>query len=547
MASKKPGYDWRKLSETAPDRWLNSCLAIQPGDTAWRYSIFMAKSDRHFEITELQDNLNRRSLQSGMVAMGAQPIKFVIGVGGTMVLARLLVPADYGLLAMAQPLLSIVDSLSNMGLETATVQRQKFNPEQASAIFWLSLKINALVIGGMMLSAPLVARFYDRPELTSVLLCLAVGAASICLSFQHLSLLKRQMQFELLTGVETATLVLSTAVAIALAWLGFGYWSLILQLTVLQVSRSIAYWIFCDWRPHRIENTGRFTKDLRSTLSYGIHLTGFRCISRVGMKMDRVLLGYAGSASSLGLYSMAYQWAYFPFWQVYHPLFDVAISSLSRSLSNPARYRLYCQRGLLLIFAVCMPALAYLFVTAQDVILLLLGPQWSEIVPIFRALTVAVFVGMMYRVTKWIYVSAGETQRQFRWSLIHTPVMIAAIAVGVRWGAYGVAVGYAVGMCLLSYPAVVYCVRQSPITLGDFMGAVWRPAVASISSAALLILSQPVLPTFGFLVIRLFTEWLIYVGCYISIWLILPGGYKQVKLFAVMLVNKLRSKLTGPR
>lgn len=507
----------------------------------------MAKSDRHFETADLQNNLNRRSLQSGAVAMAAQPIKLVIGIGGTMVLARLLVPADYGLLAMAQPVLSIVDSLSNMGLETATIQRQEFDREQASAIFWLSLKINALIIGGMVLCAPLVARFYDRPELTGVLLCLAVGAVSICLSFQHLSLLKRQMKFELLTVIETATLVLSTIVAVVSAWLGLGYWALILQLTALQVSQSIAYWIFCDWRPHRLDNAARYTKDLRSTLSYGIHLTGFRCISRVGMKMDRVLLGAAGGASSLGFYSMAYQWAYFPFWQIYYPLFDVAISSLSRSLSDLERYRLYCQRGLLLIFAVCMPALAYLFVTAQDVILLLLGDQWSEIVPIFRVLTIAVYVGMAYRVTKWIYVSAGETQRQFRWSLIHTPVMIVAIAIGVRWGAYGVAVGYTVGMCLLSYPAVVYCVRQSPITLGDFMGAVWRPAVASLSSAVLLVLAQQVLPSFPFLVIKLSVEGLIYVGCYISIWLMLPGGYRQGKFFAAMLISKLRGKLIGDR
>ncbi len=480
--------------------------------------------------------------------MGAQPLKFVIGIGGTMLLARLLVPTDYGVFAMAQPVLSMVDSLSNMGLETATIQRQKFNPEQASAVFWLSLKINAVVIVGMALSAPLVARFYDRPELTSILLCLAVGATSICLSFQHLSLLKRQMRFELLTMIETAALVLSTAVAVTVAWLGFGYWALVLQLAVLQISQSIAYWVFCDWRPKRNgAEAERVTKDLRSMLSYGLHLTGFRFISRVGMKMDRVLLGYAGSASSLGLYSMAYQWAYFPFWQIYYPLFDVAISSLSRSLSDPARYRLYCQRGLLLIFAVCMPALAYLFVTAQEVILVMLGPQWNEVVPIFRVLTVAVFVGMMYRVTKWIYVSAGETQRQFRWSLVHTPVMVVAIAIGVRWGAYGVAVGYATGMCLLSYPAVVYCVRKSPITLGDFMGAVWRPAIAAISAAAILTLVRSALPSLGFLAIRLCAEGLIYVASYVGIWLMLPGGYREGKFFTTMLFNKIRSRLPSSR
>ena len=500
----------------------------------------MAKSDRHFETKALQANLNQRSLQSGLIAVAAQPIKLVIGIGGTMVLARLLVPADFGLLAMVQPVLSIVDSLSNLGLETATVQRQEFNPEQASAIFWLSLKINTLIIGGMMLAGPLVAWFYGQPELTNIILCLAIGAASLCLSFQHLSLLKRQMRFELLTTIEVIALVISTSVAVATAWLGLGYWALILQLTSLQVTKGIAYWIFCDWRPQRTIKSSHFKKDLRSTLSYGIHLTGFRCISRVGMKMDRVLLGYFGGASALGLYSMAYKWAYFPFWQIYYPLFDVAVSSFSRSLSDPERYRLYCQRGLLLIFAVCMPALACLFVMTPDVTLLMLGEQWLDIVPMFRVLIVAVFMGGMYRVTKWIYVSAGKTKRQFRWSLIHTPVMIGAIAIGVQWGAFGVAVGYTVAMCLLSYPSVVYCVRDSPITLSDFMGSVWRPAIASILSGVLLYITQLVMPAIDLLIFRLAVAGFIYAIFYVCFWLLLPGGLAQGRLFISALTNKLR-------
>ncbi|MGF1520833.1 MAG: lipopolysaccharide biosynthesis protein [Leptolyngbyaceae cyanobacterium] len=500
----------------------------------------MAKSDHHFETKALQANLNQRSLRSGLVTVASQPLKLAVGIGGTMVLARLLAPADFGLLAMVQPLLSIVDSLSNLGLETATVQRQEFNKEEASALFWLSLRINALVIGGMVLSAPLLARFYSQPELTNIILCLAIGVSSLCLSFQHQSLLKRKMQFEVITAIDLAALLISTAIAIAIAVLGWGYWALILQLTIFQVIKGGAAWLVCDWRPDRKIKASQYTKDLRSTLSYGIHLTGFRCISRVGLKIDRVLLGYFGGASMLGFYSMAYKWAYFPFWQIYFPLFDVAVSSFSRSLADPERYRMYCRRGLLVIFAVCMPALACLFVTAKEVTLVMLGEQWLEIIPMFRVLIVAVFVGSLYRVTKWIYVSSGKTQRQFRWSLIHTPVMIIAIAIGVQWGAYGVAVGYTAAMCLLAYPSVVYCVRDSPITLGDFMGAVWRPAIASIFSAALLYLIQSIFPSINFLLLQLILSGIVYAALYVFLWLLLPGGYAQGQLFISTFKNKLR-------
>ncbi|GJD18280.1 polysaccharide biosynthesis protein [Rivularia sp. IAM M-261] len=489
----------------------------------------MKKSDRYFETTTLQDNLNQRSVRSGLIAVVAQPFKLIIGLGGTIVLARLLKPADFGLLAMVQPLLSMVDSLSNLGLETATVQRQDLNHEQASAIFWLSLKINALLIGGMMLAAPLLAWFYRQPELTHIILCLAIGVTSLCLSFQHMSLLKRHMQFELLTTIELVALFVSTAVAIAIAWLGWEYWALILQLTVGQVIRGIAYWIFCDWRPGTPIKSSEIKTNLQSTISYGLHLSGFRFVSRLGMKMDRILLGYFGGASTLGLYSMSYQWAYFPFWQIYYPLFDVAVSSFSRSLSDADRYRSYCRRAFLLIFAVYMPALAYLFVTAQEFTLLVLGKQWLTVVPIFRILTVAVFVGGAYRVTKWIYVSSGETKHQFRWSLIHTPVMISATIIGVRWGAFGVALGYAIGMCLLSYPAVVHCVSKSPLTLADFFSSVWRPAISSILAATLLYLAQLIMPPIPLLIASLCLHGFIYALFYACVWLLLPGGYAEAK------------------
>lgn len=489
----------------------------------------MAKSDHHLETTTVQTSLSQRSLKSGLVAVAAQPLKLVIGIGGTMILARELVPADFGLLAMVQPLLTLVDSLSNLGLETATVQRQDLTQDEVSSIFWFSLKINAFIILGMMLAGPLLAWFYGQPELTNIVFCLAIGSASLCLSFQQMSLLKRQMQFEILTLIEVVALIASTALAISTARLGLGYWSLILQLTTFQTIKGIAYWLLCDWRPSGFNQSFQLTPDLRSMFSYGIYLTGYRCITRVGMEMDRILLGYFGGANALGLYSVAYQWAYFPFWQIYYPLFDVAVASFSRSLSEPERYRTYCRRGFSVIFAVYMPALAFLFVTAQAVILLILGEQWLEIVPMFRVLTVAVFVGGIYRVTKWVYVSAGETQHQFRWSLIHTPIMITAVAIGVHWGAFGVALGYTTGMCLLSYPSVIHCVRKVPLTFSDFFSSVWRPATSAILSAILLYTIQWSLPSSEVLIVTLGINSLIYAVSYIGLWLLLPGGYTETR------------------
>jgi len=477
----------------------------------------------HFNTEELSANLKRKSIESGLITFASQPLKLILGIGSTAILARLLTPGDFGLLAMITPLFLLVDSLSNFGLETAVVQKDDLDRQQASAIFWKSLKINSILIAITAMLAPVVAWFYQEEKLTGMVLGLAVGAFSVCLAFQHKALLKRQMRFGTITIIELISLVLSSLVAIAAAKIGWGYWALVLQLSVMQVTQSIAQWWVCDWRPSKYVKDDRLNAELNSTMSYGKHLTGFRFLTRIGMHLDRILIGYVSGANALGLYSVAYKWAYFPFEQVYFPMFDVAVSSLSRVQHDNDLYKSYSRRGLMPIFAFCMPALAFSFVEAHSIILLLLGEQWLEAVPLFRLLAVAVYVVSMYRVTKWLYVSAGQTQRQFRWALIHTPVMIVAVVIGAKWGASGVAMGYMLGTCILTYPAVSYCLRFSPLGWQDFIGAVWRPLIASILAAVSLYFATAWIESD-----RLFLDFvaksLTYGAVYAAFWLILPGG-----------------------
>lgn len=500
-------------------------------------------SQDHIQTDAVRSNLKRKSLQSGLISFAAQPLKLALGIGSTSLLARLLTPADFGLVAMVAPLLALVDSLSNFGLETATIQREKLSDEQVSTSFWLSLKINAVVIGVMMLMAPVLAWFYGEEKLTGITLAMAVGALSVCLAFQHKSLLKRQMRFGVLTLIDVGSLLIAAGSAITAAFLNWGYWALVLQLVVMQLTQSIAYWMICDWRPKRYVKNAQLDSNVRAMFSYGANLTGFRFITRIGMQLDRILVGYVSGAGALGLYHVAYKWAYFSFEQVYNPLFDVAVSSFSRAYQDPGLYRAYCRRGLMSLFALCLPALAFLFVEAQDVLLVLLGNQWLEAVPLFRLLAIGVFFGSMYRVTKWLYVSSGQTKRQLRWGLIHTPTMIVAVTIGSQWGAYGVALGYTSALCLLSVPSVIFCLKDSPLSLLDFFSSFWRSAFASVIAAAVLfaIEFQFTFTDIENILIELIIHSIIFGLVYLLLWIILPGG-KRATSEVLKNLKAIRSK-----
>ena len=493
----------------------------------------------YLQTDAVRSNLKQRSLQSGLITFAAQPLKLVMGIGSTAILARLLTPADFGLVAMVAPVFALVDSLSNLGLETATVQRDDLNREQVSAVFWFSFQVNFLIIGLVVLISPLLNRLYGETELVGITIAMAVGVFSLCVTSQHLSLLKRQMRFGILTAIEVVALGLGAVSSIAVALVGGGYWALVLQLVVMQVVKGIAYWWVCPWKPTGFVWGFKSQLDLKPMLDYGAHLTGFRFLTRIGMQLDRILIGYIGGASALGLYQVAYQWAYFPFFQIYYPLFDVAVSSLSRAYVDTEQYRQYCRRSLTPLYALCMPALAFCYVEARDVLLFLLGEQWLEAVPLFRLLTIAVFMGSMYRVTKWLYVSAGQTQRQFYWGLIHTAVMVVAVSLGALKGGYGVALGYTLGLSFLTIPSVIFCLQVSPLSWQDFFGTVWRPASASIAAAIVLFISWVFIPDYQTF-IELVIKSIVFSISYLIIWVLLPGG-KRSLVETIHSLKRLRS------
>lgn len=488
-----------------------------------------ADADQHLRTDTVRADLKRRSVRSGLIMFASQPVMTVLGASTTIILARLLTPADFGLVAMVTPILPIVESLRNFGLQAATVQREEVSHHQASALFWLALKINAVVIGLMALMAPVLAWFYGREQLVAITLVMAGGMLIISLAAQHESLIKRQMRFGSLAVIQAAALFIGLVAAVTAAWFGAGYWALVIHVVVMQLVRAAAFWLVCGWRPSwKGWNTLNIDDTVRSMLSYGAHLTGFRFITRVGLNLDRVLIGYFSGATALGFYDVAYKWAQAPYKKIHAPLSDVAVSSFSRVQQQPERYRAYARRGLMPIFALCLPALAFCCVEARNVILLLLGNQWLEAVPLFRLLTAAMFVESMFRVTKWLYLSEDQTQRQLRWGFVRTPVTIVFVAVGAQWGAFGVAAGLLAATSVLTFPGIAYCLKTSPITWSDFAAAVWRPAVASIVAAGALYLSSPYLPNFDVRVLDIALRLLFFGLVYLALWVVLPGGRRTL-------------------
>jgi polysaccharide transporter, PST family len=477
--------------------------------------------DVYFSTDAVRADLRARSVRSGLVQLTTQVVRLALLVGSGMLMARLLTPFDFGLLAIVGLLIAFVESFRDFGLPMAAVQRESLTHQLLSSLFWTSLLLTTLMTLGIMLLAPVLAWVFGEPRLTDITIAMATGLFTLSLGNQHESLLVRQMEFTRLRTIEVASLATGVALGIVAAWSGAGYWALVAQFMITALTRTAGLWLSCAWRPSAPRRTSN--DEVRALISYGADVTGFRIVTHLSRNLDRVLIGYFSGVTAVGLYDSAYRWSLYPFQQLFTPLMSVAVASLSRVRNDAGAYRTFCRRGFLPLFSVVIPALAFMAAEPGPVIRLLLGEQWLEAIPLFQLLCVAAIGTSMIKVTTWIYLAEGTTRRQLLWALISFPVLVVPVVVGARWGAYGIAFGFMVGTWALTYPSLAFCLSASPLRLHDFIAIAGRPLLASAGAAVLVRAAASLLDSMS-LPAEVAVKAALFAVAYAALWLALPGG-----------------------
>jgi O-antigen/teichoic acid export membrane protein len=482
-------------------------------------------NNEFFCTKHLKENLKGRSVRGGAVTITAQAIKFVLRMGSTVVLARLLSPEDYGLIGMATVIVGFVQLFKDLGLSAATVQKAEINHQQVSTLFWINLVVSwiiALVVVGL---APVVAWFYNEPRLSGITLALAINFVFGGLTVQHQALLQRQMRFTSLAKIDIVSMLVGVIAAIAAAWYGLGYWALVVMQIATVITNAIAVWLICSWRP------GFVSKDsaIKSMLAFGGNLTGFRLVNYFSRNLDNLLIGRYWGSQQLGLYAKAYQLVLLPIEQINSPVNSVALPTLSSLQSEPEKYRKYYYKAILLITTLGMPIVGFMFASADKVILLMLGKEWLGVVPIFQFLMPAAFIGTFNVAAGWVYQSLGRTDRQFRIGMVMATTDILLFSLGLRWGAIGVAAAYGLSRPFLMVISIIYCYRGTFLNVANFFKTISRPIIAAVSAAIALIGINYFLLVDVNLFVGLFIDLCLYFCFYLSIWIFIPGGQSEIK------------------
>lgn len=400
-----------------------------------------------------------------IIALG-RPIRLLLNLGSTVVLARMIDPHDFGLLGMAIGVTRFLEVFRQAGLGAAAVQRPDLSDELSNALFWLNVGF-AIFLGALtVVAAPGIAWFYSEEKLIGIVSALALGLAISGAEVQHAALLRRTLRFKALVGIEIAAATAGIVVAVALAWMKFGYWALVAKILVEQIISTIATFFASPFRPSRPRGAHGF----RESVVFGLDVGAFNLINFFSRNLDDILIGRYLGPQALAFYQKAYELMMFPIRHITTPVTSVSLPALSRLIDDPDRYRDAYRRMVDLILIVSTPVAVTVGAAPEWVVGLLLGKNWVSSAPLLQALALCVLVQPLAATSGWLFTSQGRTREQLWTGVLSTALVAIGFIIGIQWGALGVAWSYSLGMGVRT-PILLWMVtRTGHVNLRHMVG-----------------------------------------------------------------------------
>jgi PST family polysaccharide transporter len=408
----------------------------------------------------------------------------------TIVVARVLAPADYGLVAIASTFIGFVSMINEFGLGMAVVTKRDLEERQISQLNSLAVMLG---IAGFVVSSALaipLSRFFGADELSWVLV--AMGASFLIGAFRTVpsALLEKDLRFKLLAMVEGGQAIIASLCVVALALLGWGYWSLVIGM----ITGTVAWTFFTlAYRTHTFRWPALLY--LTDTLTFSWHLILMRVAHYVATNADRFIVGKILGQASLGSYSFACTLASVPIEKVaglVNRVTPAFFSAMQTDFASLRRYILSLTEGLALV---SFPATIGLALVADDFVLLLLGDQWTDvIVPLEIMAGYGAFRSIMTLLSPVLLVT-GQSRLGMLNSLWCLIALLPAFYLGSRWGITGVAAAWMVTHPFLTIPIYMIVFKRIGLPMKSYLQSLWPAASACLVMTGAVLLAKHGLPT----------------------------------------------------
>lgn len=444
----------------------------------------------------------RKTANSVLLTGGAQAWRMIISIVSTVILARLLQPSDFGLIATAAPILNFAMVLQGLGFNQAIIQRKEIDEGHMSTLFWLSIAISATLAGIIMVGAPSFAAFFAQPQLESLLIGTAGLLVVAALGAQPYALLTRQLRFKAIAMIDVAGATLGLILTVAVAYVTRSYWALYIPTAATLLINLVGASALANWRVGR----PRLDRHVRSMIGFGASVSTFNLLSFLSRNVDKLLIAKVYGADQLGLYDRANRLMTAPLTQASTPITRVLTPTLSRLQDQPERYRRSYLDAASCLMILLHPPLLTAVVFSEAAITFFLGARWVGTAPIFMWLGLLGLQQFVTGTLEWLFISQQRSQDFAFLGAFNSIVAIISFLVGLPWGPLGVAISYAIADTLIKAPVMWYLAgRRGPVSRTVLLHALKPHLIALAIVAIALLVVKVEIPLPGFFALAALT------------------------------------------
>ena len=458
------------------------------------------------------------------MGVSALALQSALQIGSVAILARLLTPGDFGLVAMALTFVSLLLSIADFGLVMASTQRKQISDDQLSTMFWINLAgglVLAMLTGGLSV---LFARVYNEPRLIGVALVLSCQFIAIGIGAQHEAVIRRDLKYVAFYGISAGSQVVGLSAGVLGALVGIGSWALVGQIVVAQIVRTGLLWWKSGWCPRRIF----VMTSVLPMLRFGMKLTPASLLSALSRVMDLTIVGAVFGTHDLGLYQRGSRIVAMPTNYVSKALVSTVPSSLSRLQDDDDGFSRFFINSLAIYCFATFAPIGLIAAEAPSIVSMLLGPQWSDVVPLLRWLALAGLGSTIGASAAWALTPTGEVTKLLALRISRLCIVGIGVIIGLRWGTLGIAAGQAIGSCVSVSLDLLVVGAAGRVRVRRILATIMGPLCAAVAAGGVVFIIH-VRMSIGMFIL----ETVIYSIAFLVVYSIMPGGRDMLKRVAL--------------
>lgn len=436
--------------------------------------------------SDLKKKTAKGMFWSAVERFSTQGIQFLFGI----VLARLLPPADYGVIAILTIFLAICQTFIDSGFANAIIRKIDRTEKDMATMFFFNIGMSLVCYAILFFTAPFIASFYNMPELTLVLRVLALRLIVQSFSTVQVTNLTIKIDFKKQAKISLASAIISGIVGIGFAYNGYGVWSLVIQALFSSTFNAFLYWLTVRWHPQCFFDKESF----KNLFSYGSKLLISGLLDTVYNNLYPLVIGKFYTPAQLGAFAKADHFSQFPSQNIMRILHRVSFPVLSALQNDPQRMRNSFLKFINYSALIIFPLMLGLLALSKPMTLLLLTERWKEMIPLLQILCIAMMWYPVHAINLNILQVLGRSDLFLKLEVIKKVIGLAILLITLPIGITALCIGQIVDSILGLFINTYYSKKFINAGIGEQLKSLFPTLFNSTAMAAIILVINNFMP-----------------------------------------------------